>query len=352
MNTPTSLRIARILLFIAAGFAAAPPLVILQMSQEPLGALPYLALFVLTALGFVIAGRELGTRPGRAKLLAVAAATSMAAVGTIAGWSLGMITFPGAAIGVLGAWAALLHPPRRGVVVAFVLYLAVGVFSAVARGTDFAFMWAIPTLFIWPVWLLVTPSFSILAIYGAIAVAAVLAVRAFVRPRVFDAARPARWVPLAAGLGLLAGIAAVMAFVGWAYARPETSARFELEPLVLALVFAGGLLLAAGIVTLRLSPSWLTAVGIGLGATLLFLTFTYRPAVSCSASGSAQGLPLSWALTSFGSQSMGSSGSSGTIGPIGPGSGASTQSGEFRSGDRSATFRCEGAEVVDYREVR
>lgn len=342
-----SLRVARTLLFVAAGYAAAPPFMILVLSQEPTGALPYIALFFLTAGAFVVAGRDLAHRPQRARPLAVAAAFALAALGTITGFSLGMITFPGAAIGVLAAWATLLHPPRRAAVVAFVLYVAIGVLTAFAGGVSFAFIWSIPTLFIWPIWLLFVAGSSMLPIYGAFAVAATLAIGAFVQPRPFGQRIRARSAALAILVGILAGIVTVAAFVAWAYARPDTSARFELVPLVLALVFAGGLLAGSAAATLRLAPTRLTAVGLGLGAAILFLAFTYRPAVSCQENGMSQGLPLAWALTSFGSGS--SSGSSGAS--IGGGS-SPTSTGELRSGDRAATYRCEGARVVEYRELR
>jgi hypothetical protein len=121
-------------------------------------------------------------------------------------------------------------------------------------------------------------------------------------------------------------------------------------PTVLAFVFAGGFLLGTGLATLRSAPSWLPSIGLGLGAAALLLTFTYEPAVTCVAGGGRQGMPLEWALTSFGGSS-GSSGS-GSSGTIGSGGERTLQTGEFRYGDREATYRCEGSTVVDYREGR
>jgi hypothetical protein len=345
---PLSLRIARTLCFLAAGFAFAPPFMILALSQEPLGAVPYMALFFLTGGAFVIAAIELVARPARAKKLAVAGALALAALGTITGFSLGMVTFPGAAVGVAAAWAALLHPPRRALVIALLAYLAVGVVVTLGRG-GFGFIYAIFTVFIWPIWSLFIPAFSIGVIYAAIGIAATLVVGAFLEGRPFDPQRSRGWIALGIAGGLVLGAVTVAAFVAWAYARPETSARFELAPIVLALVFAGGFLLGTGLATLRSAPSWLPAIGLGLGTAALLLTFTYQPAVTCIAGGGRQGTPLEWALTSFGGSS-GSSGS-GSSGTIGPGGERTVQSGEFNYGGRRATFRCEGSTVVDYREV-
>src|SRR3990170_1353738 len=148
---PMSLRIARTLLYLAAGFSFAPPFMIMALSGGPFGALPYIAMFFLTGAAFVVAGRTLETDPTRAKRLAVAGAFALAALGTLAGFSLGMVTFPGAAVGVGAAWAALLHPPRRTLVIGFLLYVAVGIAVAVTRGT-IGYIFMIPTVVIWPIW--------------------------------------------------------------------------------------------------------------------------------------------------------------------------------------------------------
>jgi hypothetical protein len=350
VQKPMSVRIARTLLYLAAGFSFAPPFMIMALSGEPFRALPYIATFFLTGAAFVVAGRTLETDPTRAKRLAVAGAFALAALGTLAGFSLGMVTFPGAAVGVGAAWAALLNPPRRTLVIAFFLYLAVGIAVAVLRGT-IGYVFMIPTVFIWPIWVLFIPTLSIGVIYAALGIAATLVVAAFVERRPFEPPISTGRIALGLGAGILSGTLAVAAFIAFAYARPETSARFELVPIVLALVFTGGFLLGTGLATLRAAPTWLPAVGLGIGATALLMTFTYEPAVTCTQGGGRQGTPLAWALTSFGG-STGPSGGSGSSGTIGAGGDRTLQTGEFNYGDRSATYRCEGSTVVEYREVR
>lgn len=343
---PVSLRIARTLLYLAAGFSFAPPFMILALSREPAAAAPYAVLFFATGVAFIVAARDLAERRRRARLLAVSGAFALAALGTITGFSLGLVTLPGAAVGVLAAWATFLAPPRRVTVAAFVAYIAMGIAVAAARG-GIGYIWAIPTVLIWPIWLMLAPTFSVLPIYAAVAVAVILALRALTPLRPFDATRGTVRVPLASAAALFLGVVAVVAFIGWAYARPDTSARFELTPLMVAVVFAAGALAGAGLVLVRSSA--LGAISLGIGATALFLAFTYGPAVACRPQGQSQRTPLEWVLTSSGGGSQGGSGTSGSIGAAGD---RTVTSGEFTSGDRRAVYRCDGATVVEYREVR
>lgn len=350
-------RLTRTLLFLGAGLAAAPPFMIFVLSDEPLRALLTASLFFLTAAAFFVAGRELGRKDRRAKLLAVAGALAMASLGILAGFSLGPFTFPAAGICVLAAWAALLYRSGRWVRIAFGIYVVVGLLMVVGSIGRPTFLWSLAGVLIWPIWVLFLPTMSILSLYIAQAIAAVLAIAAYVPPR--GMARPsgapslgARGVALALGAGLVLGAVAVGAFVALANARVDTSARFELSPLVLGLVVAGGVLLGLGIAILRLRPSVLGAVGSGLGAALLFFVFSSAPAVTCHANGTSQGTPLEWQLTSFG-RGSGSSGSSGSSSGSGVGSDAPTRSeGRFQSHGRSATYVCEGARVVEFGEVR
>jgi hypothetical protein len=198
--------------------------------------------------------------------------------------------------------------------------------------------------------LLFTPA-SIVWIHAFLGLAASVALLAFVPRRAAEPARPLVW-GLAFGVALTAGVTAVIVFQLIAMVRTDTSARFELDQVVLAIVFLGGAFGALGVVTLRLRPGAPSAVALGLGAALLFMTFTYRPAITCSPNGTGQSLPLSWALRSafeVRGSSFSSSGSSGTS--VGGGSG-DVSTGTFRSGDREAAFRCEGARLVEYHDVR
>jgi hypothetical protein len=281
-------------------------------------------------------------------LLAVGSAIGMAALGTITGFGAGMLSFPAAGIGVLGAWAALLHPPRRRMVIAFIAYTAIGL--AIVGPGALLFPLLLPTVFIWPARVLLFTSASIVSIYAFLGMAASFALLAFVPRRPAWPARPLVWA-LAFGIAVIAGVTAVIIFQLIAMLRTDTSARFELDTLVIGVVFVGGAFAALGVLTLRLRPGAPSAVVLGLGAALLFMTFSYRPAVTCAPNGAGQGVPLSWALRSafqFGGTSMSSSGSSGTsIG--GPGN---VSTGRFQSGGREALYRCEGARLVEYREVR
>lgn len=342
----------RTLLFLAAGLAATPPFMILMLSQEPFGALPITSLFFLTAAAFFTAAREIGRSDRRAKLLAVAGALGMASLGTLAGFSLGLFTLPAAAICVIAACAALLHRSASRTRVVLGIYVAIGLLVGLSSLGSSGFLWSLAGVLIWPIWVLVMPGLSILPLWLAQATAAVLGIAAFLPAR--STARPlaSRGLAVALVAGLVLGAVAVSAFVALANARVDTSARFELAPLVLGLVFAGGLLLGAGIVTARLSPSFFSAVGAGLGASLLFIVFSAPPAVRCYANGTSQGTPLEWELTSFG-RGSGSSGGSGSS-PSGAiqGDPPTRTTGQLNTRGRSAMYVCEGARVIEFREVR
>jgi hypothetical protein len=152
---PLSLRIARLLLFAAAFFAVASALYIGVLSSDRLRALPWLVLFLLSAAGFAEAWRRIGRDAPGARRWAIAAAILLAAVGTVTGLGAGNITFPAAGVGALAAWAAVLHPPKRRVAVAFAVYLAIGIAINAGRlGLAFLYPWIVATVLIWPITLL------------------------------------------------------------------------------------------------------------------------------------------------------------------------------------------------------
>ena len=352
MRLSMSLRIARSLLVAATALVVGTASYIGVASSDRAAAAPWLLLLVLDAAGFVGAAALLARAPRRAQPIAVGSAIGMAALGTIAGFGAGMLSFPAAGIGVLAAWAALLCPPRRRMVVAFLAYVIIGIaVTAPTMGTALLYPWTLAFVFIWPVRFLVLPGSSIVGLYVVLGFGVSVALVPWIRRRSSDARFEIRHWIVAAGIAVLAGAGAVAAFAVLAFARPTTSARFELDPLVLGVVFLGGAFAAAGALTLRLRSSALSAMALGLGATALFMVFTYRPAVTCAPNGVGQGVPLSWAIRSGfdvgGAQSASGASSGGTIG--GP-SGAS--SGEFRSGERLLRFRCDGGQLVEFHVIR
>src|SRR6266511_1308340 len=182
MRPPLSLRIARLLLVAAGAFAAGLLVYIAAASSDPAGAWPWLTLIALNAGGFIAAALRLERDARRAKLLAVASALMTAALGTITGFGAGVLSFPAAGIGALAAWAAVLHPPRRPVVIAFIAYLAIGI-ATIGPVIAFPLFWA--TALIWPIRILLFPATGIVPIYALLGLAGSVAVAAFVRRRPF-----------------------------------------------------------------------------------------------------------------------------------------------------------------------
>lgn len=347
MRTPLSLRIARLLLFAAGASAVGLAAYIAAQSREPVAASPWLALLLVNAGGFFASALLLEPRPARSRLIALASAIALGVLGTVTGFGAGMLSFPAAGIGALAAWAAVLTPPRRPVVIAFIAYVAVGVATL---GPALFYPLLLPTVFIWPMRLLLFTAFSVVPMYLFLGVAASIAVLALIDRRAFTARPTARAWAVVAGISAACGSAAVLVFQALAHAREDTSARFELEPLVLGIVFVGGASATAGILSLRLRPGGAAALALGLGAAALFMTFTYRPAVTCFTNGTAQGLPLAWALRAPFEQQRGMT-SSGSGSTVSAGAPRATSTGGFQSGDREVVFRCEDGRVVEYREV-
>jgi uncharacterized membrane protein len=91
-----------------------------------------------------------------------------------------MLSFPAAGIGALAAWAAVLAPPRRPLVIAFAVYVAIGVATL---GPAVAYPLLLPTVFIWPMRLLLFTATSVVPIYLFLGVAASVVVLAFVEYR-------------------------------------------------------------------------------------------------------------------------------------------------------------------------
>ena len=347
MATPRSLRIARLLLVAAAAFSVGLTTYILAQSRDPVGAWPWILPILMSAAGFAASALLLERRPRRARLLAIASAIAMGALGTITGFGAGMLSFPAAGVGALAAWAAVLTPPRRPLVIAFLAYLAVGIATI---GPALFYPLLLPTILIWPMRLLLFTALSVVPIYLFLGIALSIAALAFVEPRAVSPRPPALAWALAFGISVIAGVVAVIAFQLVANIRTDTSARFELDQVVLAVVFLGAAFAAAGILTLRMSPGAASVFALGLGAAALFMTFTYRPAVTCERSGTAQGLPLAWALRAPFEQQRAMTSSGGSQ-SISANVGTASSTGRFQSGDREVVFRCSGDRLVEYLEV-
>ncbi len=367
MATPLSLRLARLLLVAAGALTVGTAAYIEAQTQSVATAAPWLLLLVVNGSAFVVAAVLLGRDAPRGKELAVGAAITMGALGTLTGMGAGMLGFPAMALGVLGAWAALAvraspsdataEPPSGrpvlvAVLVAFLVYLAIGLaLSLPTLGIALLYPWTLALVVIWPIRLLLFPAAaSFLGIYVVLAVgiSVLLLVLAHRRAFVPDLTL-GLWMTLGV-ISVLIGVAAIALFNVYAIVRANTSARFELDGLVLLIVFAGGLLTALGILSLRLRPGSFGAFALGFGAVALFLVFTHQPAVTCRENGGGTSVPLSWELRGVAGPSTWTSGS-GSVTATAPG-GQSVSTGELRRGDRVATYRCEGDRLVDYSEVR
>lgn len=390
MRTPLSLRLARLLLVGAAAGAFGVFAYIAVLART--FSVPLL-LFVFAGVALAYAARSLGTDPRRGRLLAIAGGLILAATGVLAGFGAGNLSLPMGALGVLAAWAAVLHPPRRAPLVAFAIYVAIGLALTLPRGaTLLAFPWLVSGVLLWPwmsTFLLFPASFG-LPIYGSIGVALALAVSAFVTPRgprttsgdpataagdhATAAGTPADAGPVApspaadgratrlaiargGALALGAGGLATAGYIAWAYARPHTSARFELDPVPLAIIFAGAALLGTGLATLRALPG--PAIGaLAVGATVAVVVLLGRPTVECYANGVATTggpwwLPETAGASSGGSTTISGGGSArgparGTVGGS-AGGGTTASAGEIRRADGVVIrYRCDASQVVEF----
>ncbi len=367
MRTPLSLRIARLLLVAASAgaFGVFAYIAVLARSFS----VP-LVVFLLAGVALAYAARSLGTDVRRGRLLALSGGLALAATGVLAGFGAGNVSLPMGALGILAAWAAVLHPPRRVAVIAFAVYVAIGLLLTLPRGPALAaFPWLVSSVVLWP-WtstLLLSAASLALPIYASIGLALALAISALLSPRgpvatrgpVAPAAPRSRFfVVRIATLALVAGALATAAYIAWAFARPQTSARLELDPVPLAVVFAGAALLALGIASLRALPP-LGLASLAVGGTIAIVVLLGRPTVECYANGVATTggpwwLPQTRSGSSSGSAGSGSGNAPGTSGSIGATvstgvGGSSASSGEIRRGDGLVIrYRCSGNEVTEF----
>jgi hypothetical protein len=331
------LRLTRLLL-VASAAAALGAIVFIASRAAFLS--PYLLLFALAAALFVAAARAIGHDRRRGRILAWAGALALAGIGTLAGFGAGEVTFPAAALGVLAAWTALLTPPTRASVVAFLAYLGLTFAFALARAPSlFAFPPLIPSVFLFPLTLSLAfgSGPAVFAVFGA-----AIALAAWgVAPAEH---RPARW-PLALALGVGLGLALDGLTVVRAIASPSTSARFELGWAPLLIVFTAGLLLAAGLVLSR-SRTRGAAILTTVGSAVVLYALLSRPTVECRSNGvdTASG---PWWLPALGPASGSSSGSISSGAGVPGGSAGVIQRGD---GVR-ITYSCAGDQLVEF-EIR
>lgn len=329
------LRVARLLL---VGSAAAAIGVIAIIASRASAFSPLLFIFAAAAVVFALAAANLERDPRRGRLLAVAGACALGGMGTLAGFGAGDVTFPAAALGVVAAWAAVMWRSPRWVRIAFIVYIAIGVaFSAPRLPGLLALPWLLPGFLVWPLTtFLFGPAGLPIAIYGAFGLAIALTVAAYARPAAFAA--PASWRAIGRD-ALVGGVAFVLLEVAIALARPHTSARHELVPIAIVVMFVAAALLAGGVRLLRSGAAGGIAATVIGGAAVLYIA-TARPTIECSDNGVGSGSGPWW-LPNLGS--MSSSGSS-----IGGGS----ATGRIDRGDGvTITYRCAGRELAEF-EIR
>src|SRR5256886_9392376 len=166
----------------------------------------------------------------------------MTALAIVTGFGAGDVSFPAGGIGVLAAWSAWLHPPRRKVVVRFVAYVAVGLLVAAFRTRGFFLApFIVGDVLLWPATLLfLSPTLFGLPIFAGLGIA--LALGAYAFRQALPLSRPVLALAAAAAAGALAvGVGVALAF-----ASPNSRARFELVPARLARTFAAAVVHVLG----------------------------------------------------------------------------------------------------------
>jgi hypothetical protein len=270
-----------------------------------------LVLFLIPIALFLAAHRAIGTDIGRARILALAAALALTGLAILTGFGAGDVSFPAASVGVLAAWATWLHPPRRAYVAAFLLYTAVGLALVLPRlGAVLLSPFVLGQLFIWPVTaFFLSPLLAGLPVFGALGASLAFAAYAARGPL------PSPPPILAVALALIAGALAVGVSFATALARTNTSARFELAPQAVILLFVATAATTLGLVSIRRVPL-LAGVAIATGSAVLAIAVISRPTVSCTRGGDSTSAGPWWlgpAGTLAGSGSGGPGGSTGEI---------------------------------------
>jgi hypothetical protein len=313
MSTPVSLRIARLLLFAAA--CAALGVVIIVATRAAFFS-PLLVLFLVPVALFLAAHRAMGADIRRARILALAAALALTGLGILTGFGAGDVSFPAASVGVLAAWATWLHPPRRAYVAAFLLYIAIGLALVLPRLSAVVLIpFVLGQVFIWPVTaFFLSPLLAGLPVFGALG--ASLAFAAYAARGPLPSPRPV----LAVAVALIAGVLAVGVWFASALAQTNTSARFELAPQAVILLFAATAATTLGLESIRRLPL-LAGLAIAIGSAVLAIAVISRPTVSCARDGQSTAAGPWWLGPAGTLTGSGSSDASGTTGEIRRGDG-------------------------------
>lgn len=325
------LRVARLLL---VGSATAAIGVIAVIVSRASAFSPLLLIFIAAAVLFVVAAAAVERDPRRGRLLAVAGASALAGMGILAGFGAGDVTFPAGALGVLAAWATVMWRSPRWVWLAFIAYLAIAAALALLRmqGPPASPM-LLASVLLWPFTTLLFTSAGLVAIYGAFGLAIALAVAAYAPPMMVSS--PTAWRVIARD-ATACGIAFMLLEVALAMARPNTSARHELVPIALVVMFIAAALLAGGVRLQRSNlASGLAATVIG-GALVLYIA-TARPTIECARNGVSTTSGPWWSPSFAATSSSGSS------------VGADTATGRIERGDGlTITYRCAGSELAEF----
>ncbi len=333
MRTPLSLRITRLLL-VGAGAGALGVFVFVLSAASAFA--PIVLVFPGSAIVLLFAARQIGVDERGGRLLAVAGASGLAGMGVLAGFGAGTVSLPVAALGVAAAWGALLHPPRRQLVLALALYLAVGV-TVVLFGRVPLSLFAIWSPLLWP-WLGViwTGPASWLAIYVSFgATAALVALYAAHRARI--PVGRVSLAPLTPLVALSAGALAVIVYAAIALADESSSLRFELQPQPIAILFLAGALFGVALVSLLRAPA-IAAAALGVAMPIFLVAVTGGPTVSCYPSGTRTSGSGPWWMPY-----------SGPLSSSGGGGSDRGFSGEVRRGDSVVIrYRCAGGRLVEF----
>jgi hypothetical protein len=288
-------------------------------------------LFLIPIALFLAAHRAIGTDIGRARILALAAALALTGLAILTGFGAGDVSFPAASVGVLAAWATWLHPPRRVFVAAFLLYTAIGLALVLPRLSAVVLIpFVLGQAFIWPVTaFFLSPLLAGIPVFGALGASLAFAAYAARGPL------PSPPPILAVAVALIAGALAVGVSFASALARTNTSARFELAPQAVILLFAATAATTLGLLSIRRVPL-LAGVAIATGSAVLAIALISRPTVSCTRGGGS---------TSAGPWWLGPPGSVTGSGGGGP-SGAT---GEIRRGDGIVIrYACDGETLTEF----
>lgn len=346
MATPLSLRIARLLL-VAAGAGGILMLVFYAgtwIAQGTREVAPIVLVFPATGLILLAAARELARDAVGARLLAWAGASGLAGMGILAGFGAGFITIPIGTLAVLGAWAAVLAPPRRRPALYFAAYLLIGllVVGVITSVTSLSFftIWIAP---LWP-WMALVWSgpASLLAIYAFFGVTGAL-LALYGAHRRGTSLRRVALSPALAAAALAGAVVLVAGYVAIAFVDQSSSLRFELGALPIALLALSGAGIGFALASFGRAPIP-SALGLAVALPILLVAVMGGSTVTCYPNGTRTGRGPWW--MPYSGQVSSSVSSSAVSYPGGP----ATSAGRIERGDGVViSYRCEDGRLVEFR---